>query len=81
LDVGNDLPERKDTSSRNYEKVISFINNSGDELRAGILQEDVTELAGMAKTLFNDAENFAARHPTRVAFVLSRSNEGRQAGH
>jgi hypothetical protein len=77
----NDLPERKDTSSRNYENVISFINNTGDELQAGILQEDVTELAGTAKTLFNDAAVFAARHPTRVAFALSRSNEGRQADH
>jgi hypothetical protein len=77
----NDLPERKDTSSRNYEKVISYVKNTGDELQAGILQEDVTELAVMAKTLFNDAEDFAARHPTRVAFALSCSNEGRQADH
>jgi hypothetical protein len=75
----NDLPERKYTSSRNYEKVISFINNKGAELQAGILQQNVAELVGMARILFDDAEDFAARHPTRVTPARPRSNEARQA--
>jgi hypothetical protein len=63
--AANDLPQRKDTSSRNYERVTTFIHNTDDRLQAEPHQ-DLSELINSAQRLFDDAEAFAATHPTRI---------------